>query len=581
MAYAALGGYVQAVRLRTTLAVIAAAGILATTGCQEVRVGSRCTGNGAASSGAWVVACRRGRWTRWMTKAVGQKLVDDYVAAHTAPPAAPIAAPPAPPAPSTPPPTTVAPPVTIPPFPGGCALLCQALALPSGSMPAVPWTWLTSFQGLVASPDGNWIAFWSSPYLPSPPDSSTPTTMALAKNVVTGRIVVLSSGVDGVPIASREQDFVDRGPLRWSPDSSKVLLALSAPQLVSGVTGLHVYTKDVNSGAVTLISRATSGDPGNGASIAGDWSPDGSKVAFESWATNLGHAPAPNASNIVVKDLVTGVATVVSDGPGGVPADDVAWNPFWSPDGARVAFTTHADNVVAGTPPNERSVGHIVVHSMESGANTLADTTADGVVGDGERPLWNGASNLIFTSYMNFGPPIGSRVMSKNVQTGALTEVSLDASGRSVQADEVAVSPDGRMAVFVAGRVLMPDGSYAQAVVVRDLVLGSSHVLRYADGRKATGWSLTWAGDSRRVALVSDEDLAPGDIDHVSDVYLVDSVTGTVSVVSATLDGVARGGTGPLAFVAGSSVLVFAKLAGYLLDGVPTGGPVLARHLTT
>ena len=68
------------------LVVLVMAGGLA--GCKEVRLGSKCK-TGAATSGAWIVTCKKGRWTKWITRAQGQQLLDAYLKAHQpAPPAA-------------------------------------------------------------------------------------------------------------------------------------------------------------------------------------------------------------------------------------------------------------------------------------------------------------------------------------------------------------------------------------------------------------------------------------------------------------------------------------------------------------
>ena len=71
------------------------------TGCQEVKVGARCSGSGAASSGQWVVVCKKGRWTKWVTKVQGQALLDAYRRSlATTPPTTAVH-------PTTAPPTTV------------------------------------------------------------------------------------------------------------------------------------------------------------------------------------------------------------------------------------------------------------------------------------------------------------------------------------------------------------------------------------------------------------------------------------------------------------------------------------------
>jgi alpha-tubulin suppressor-like RCC1 family protein len=82
--------------------LLAVIGVLSS--CQEVKVGARCKGNTAASSGAWVVTCKKGHWTKLITKADGLA----YVARIQAQQAAASAT-------TTMPPVVTAPPATVPP----------------------------------------------------------------------------------------------------------------------------------------------------------------------------------------------------------------------------------------------------------------------------------------------------------------------------------------------------------------------------------------------------------------------------------------------------------------------------------
>lgn len=73
-------------RLKTLailLAIVAA--LSATASCQTARAGQRCKG-GAAQDATHVLACKKGRWTRWISKAEGQRLLDAYRASQTTAP---------------------------------------------------------------------------------------------------------------------------------------------------------------------------------------------------------------------------------------------------------------------------------------------------------------------------------------------------------------------------------------------------------------------------------------------------------------------------------------------------------------
>lgn len=70
-----------------------------TAGCKEVKLGARCRSAEAAGSGAWVVTCRNGRWTRAMTKADAAKIVVALLQARTTTTTMPPPPPPPPPTP--------------------------------------------------------------------------------------------------------------------------------------------------------------------------------------------------------------------------------------------------------------------------------------------------------------------------------------------------------------------------------------------------------------------------------------------------------------------------------------------------
>ena len=125
----------------------------------------------------------------------------------------------------------------------------------------------------------------------------------------------------------------------FSPDGSKVAFYSEASNLVAGDTNNSgdVFVKDLATGAITRVSTNAAGDQGNGYSMSPSFSADGSKIAFGSTAANL--VPGDNnfVSDVFVKDLVTGAIVRV----GGTHVGDPSYTPVLSADGSKVLFYSY------------------------------------------------------------------------------------------------------------------------------------------------------------------------------------------------------------------------------------------------
>ena len=70
--------------------------------------------------------------------------------------------------------------------------------------------------------------------------------------------------------------------------------------------------------AFTRVSTSATGAQADGASVQAAFSPDGTKVAFASYADNLVPGDTNGAPDVFVKDLSTGAITLVSTDASGV-----------------------------------------------------------------------------------------------------------------------------------------------------------------------------------------------------------------------------------------------------------------------
>ena len=113
--------------------------------------------------------------------------------------------------------------------------------------------------------------------------------------------------------------------------------------------------RDVATGATSLVmGDATGADSANGDSRLVAVSPDGTKVLFESWAADLGPADAGFDIDLYLRDLTTGTTSLVTVGADGTDVlDSGNWSidTVVSPDWTKVAFGTVATNLGSTDTP--------------------------------------------------------------------------------------------------------------------------------------------------------------------------------------------------------------------------------------
>lgn len=200
------------------------------------------------------------------------------------------------------------------------------------------------------------------------------------KNVKTGVLKLVSTSTAGVKASG------DSLNPAVSDDGRAVAFQSSASNLDPADTdgGYDIYVKDLSTGRLTLASASTAGVDGNGDSQVPSISGGGKKVAFASTATNLDPADTDATSDIYVKNLVTGDLTLVSTADDGTKANGLSWNPHISGDGTRVAFESQATNL----DPADTDPGYdVYVKNLVTGDIALVSATPNGVKGDGASEL--------------------------------------------------------------------------------------------------------------------------------------------------------------------------------------------------
>jgi VCBS repeat-containing protein len=356
----------------------------------------------------------------------------------------------------------------------------DAPVLASSSASGVPSNGFSMQGGF--SPDGTHLLFWSRSTNISPAATSGFSELYL-KDLTTGQVSVVSTDANGV---EGNNDSVNPNNssqiLMFSPDGTKVVFESAATNLIAaGANGhQHIFIKDLTTGAVTLVSMDANGIQGNGNSTDFTFSPDGTKVAFDSASTNL-ISGGTTGSQVFVKDLTTLAVTLVSADPNGIAGNGASSFPVFSPDGTQVAFVSTSSNLAAGATNTHSQV---YVKNLQSGAITVASADANGseASNDSLYPMFSRdgsrlAFNSISTNLVPNVPSFNSEVYVKDLATGAVILVSTDANGVPANGNSTQLgtfSPDSTKIAFQSASTnLMSGANGASQVFVKDLLTGS------------------------------------------------------------------------------------------------------------
>ena len=232
----------------------------------------------------------------------------------------------------------------------------------------------------VISADGRYVVFESDSTNLVPADENGQTDVFL-KDIITGSITLIS--------ISPESGVGTNGRSRFpsiSGDGNYVTFTSEASNLVAGDNNAKgdVFLKNLQSGAVTLVSTSSNGSQSNNSSFSPSLSSDGRYVAFYSNANNLVDGDNNGIGDVFLKDTLTGTTSLVSVSQSGAQANGGPISSFTtsiSADGRYVAFLSFANNLV----PNDNDsnyIGDIFIKDTVNGSIGLVTMSSSAEQGN-------------------------------------------------------------------------------------------------------------------------------------------------------------------------------------------------------
>ncbi|HYO43974.1 MAG TPA: hypothetical protein VES19_12315 [Candidatus Limnocylindrales bacterium] len=328
------------------------------------------------------------------------------------------------------------------------------------------------------SADGRIVAYTYQPPAKASATAAAPGSVVIAWNRANGATAIVSRNTRNGPQGGARQPSVSRdgryiaytSTYEWPGDKD------------GGVE--DVYRFDREAEATELVSPAFTGGPisgvANGPSISGD----GNLVAFVS---DGGDSVVPEdtgtGTQVYVRTMSTATTERVSRPPDGTAAGNRSSDPAISGDGRFVAFSSEATNLTpegtGGLFRYDRQTGAMVLVSVTpSGAGAKGVSAQPSITADGAMVAWTStASDLVPETAGRIAPAATARgdseVFIRDIAAGetVLISVSLANGGSAGQSFQPSIGGGGRYVAFASDSVVLVDGDGNEAfdVFLRDL----------------------------------------------------------------------------------------------------------------
>ncbi len=316
------------------------------------------------------------------------------------------------------------------------------------------------------SADGRFVAFSSDANNLVEGDSNNSTDVFVRDRVAgtTERVSVSGSG-------GQANSWC--GNARISADGRYVVFVSGANNFVEGDTNgfFDIFVHDRSTGTTERVNVSSAGVQANNSSFNAAISADGRYIAFSSAAGNLVAGDVNGTSDIFVRDRLVGTTERIGKNPNG-------WsdNPSISSDGRLVAFTSAANNLVAGDTNSktdvfvcDRSVGSIErANITKTGTQANNSSFGTAISGDGQYVAFSSPANNLVAGDTNGATDIFVRDRS----TGEIERVDVSCAGDQGNGwcGSICVSSNGRFVGFssFANNLVPSDTNNAWDVFIHD-----------------------------------------------------------------------------------------------------------------
>lgn len=319
-----------------------------------------------------------------------------------------------------------------------------------------------------------------------------------------------------------------------SRDGKRVLFHSGASNVVPGDTNgqFDIFVRDLVTNQTQIVTTTAAGVQANNASLEGRISADGRFVVFSSFATNLAASDANGGlRDVFVKDLVTGALAHASLSSSGTSGNNSSGDAWVNADGRFVVFQSFASNLVANDTNGKPDV---FLRDIATGQLECISVDASGVPTGGMNPSLSGDGRYV--AYMSLSGNLG--VILRDRQLATSSQVCVDASGMALSGSQPMVSEDGGTIVFstgwplVAGDQPTTDDLYfvrlQSGVLTLPKLVTKGNLLFGENLSEATSIS----SDGRYVTFRSTHRYVADDLNNEDDVYLADLTLNKLMPVS-------------------------------------------------
>jgi Tol biopolymer transport system component len=263
----------------------------------------------------------------------------------------------------------------------------------------------TSEGHAVISADGRYVAFQSTSGMLVADDTNGSADIFVYDRIDASikRVSVASDGTEACACSCYWPDTCNGCEYHWvnshpaiSADGRYIAFASYSYNFVDGdlPDTLDVFVHDQATATTTIISRASDGNIGDGASSEPSISGDGNSIAFTSKAENLVVGDTNGQQDVFVWCRDEGSLTLVSVASDGTQGNSYSTDAVLNEDGSLVAFTSGATNLAS--PDSNGYINDIFLRDRGYGTTSILSS---GLAGGGSRPaISDDGESVSFTS---------------------------------------------------------------------------------------------------------------------------------------------------------------------------------------